>query len=427
MNRATFFKHFELLADQPDAVAKMRGLVLNLAVSGRLVTHDDDPKDNAWQKQILLNKNQTIATLKLKRHPETRHLTTGELPYNLPEQWMGVRLGDLTYSCPTSYGEHPSPELTPAGVITVGNIDNAGFFKGQFSERGFPPNEFEELVARKGDLVVVKSSGSAENVHSGKTALCTAEHDAKIVGSNFVMRLRLFGKGVLPEFLWLVMKSRITRAWVEQTVQTMTYPNLKWSEYAQLPVGLPPLAEQRRIVAKVEELMALCDELEQRQHARHNARQCLAQAAFHHLTTAKDPAEFRKRFNFILQHSAFILDEVPQLRQAILQLAVQGKLVPHERMRNESEKIPPGWRNVKVGEVAECRLGKMLDQQKNSGTLRPYLKLLKLEKDVPITHLYELQKKRNAAVHAGLLARSKARFGKSDLTCFHHIVRHYGI
>lgn len=61
------------------------------------------------------------------------------------------------------------------------------------------------------------------------------------------------------------------------------------------------------------------------------------------------------------------------------------------------------------------------------GKMLTYLQLLRLDRQVPFTHLCELQKKRNSAVHAGLLARAKTRFGKDDLKCFDHIIRHYGI
>jgi len=72
---------------------------------------------------------------------------------------------------------------------------------------------------------------------------------------------------------------------------------------------------------------------------------------------------------------------------------------------------------------------KLLEKDRNlgMGKMLTYLGLLKLEKDVPFKHLRELQKKRNAAVHAGRLAGSKVRFGKSDLSCFDHIVQYYGI
>jgi hypothetical protein len=67
------------------------------------------------------------------------------------------------------------------------------------------------------------------------------------------------------------------------------------------------------------------------------------------------------------------------------------------------------------------------DHNLGPGKMLTYLKLLKLDKTAPFSHLHELQKKRNAAVHAGLLASSKTRFGKADLQCFDHIIRHYGI
>ena len=325
MDRPHLFQHFDTLADQLEAASKLRSLVLQLAVAGRLVAQEEC--DVTWQLEIPNEKRRTIESLRLTRHPETSPSAQDELPYIMPKQWLGTRLGDLAYSCPTAYGENPSPGLRAAGVITVGNINNAGGFKGHFTQRGFPPEEIEELLAHKGDLIVVKSSGSAENVHSGKSALCRAEHHRKIVGSNFVMRLRTFGKSALPEFVWIVLTSRTSRAWVERTVQTMTYPNLKWSEYAQLPIGLPPLGEQRRIVSKVEELLALCEQLEARQTTVRERRTCLVRSALNHLATAKDEQTFQKHSAFILHPSSPILDSVPALRQAIFSLAVQGRLV----------------------------------------------------------------------------------------------------
>ena len=67
------------------------------------------------------------------------------------------------------------------------------------------------------------------------------------------------------------------------------------------------------------------------------------------------------------------------------------------------------------------------DHNLGLGKMLTYLKLLKLDGDVPFSDLRELQQKRNAAIHAGLLAKTSDRFGQKDLKCFDHIVRHYGI
>lgn len=323
MKPETFFKKFELFADAPGAVAKMRELVLNLAVQGRLVPNDLDHPLTA--EQIRKQKQQKLHELKIRSHPDTPVIADSDFPFCLPRAWIAVTLGDLAFSCLTSYGGDPIPSLPRAGVVKVGNIDNQGGFKGKFTDRGFPKDEIDGLLARRGDLMVVKSSGSAENVHSGKTALCTAEHDGKIVGSNFVLRLRLLGSSAEPEYVWRVLTSRYSRSWVEGTVQTMTYPNLKWSDFARLPIPLPPPAEQKRIVAKVDELMALCDRLEAQQQERETRHAALARAALARFAEAPTPANLEFLF-----HNAYAIP-LADLRKSILTLAVQGKLVTQDR------------------------------------------------------------------------------------------------
>ena len=110
-------------------------------------------------------------------------------------------------------------------------------------------------------------------------------------------------------------------------------PGLNRNEVYLLSVYVPPFPEQQRIVAKVDELMALCDELEARQEARIQARTRARRSATHHLLTAETPTDFAKHWRLIRDHFDLLYDTpetVTDLRQAILQLAVQGKLVPQD-------------------------------------------------------------------------------------------------
>jgi type I restriction enzyme S subunit len=181
---------------------------------------------------------------------------------------------------------------------------------------------------------------------------------------------------------------------------------------ARYALPLPPLPEQRRLVEKVDQLMSLCDELEERQRWRAQKRDRLNRAALHHLTTAADDGELthcwtRIRENFELLYDA--PETVAELRRAVLQLAVRGKLVPQdpseepasallERIEAEKERlhaegkigtprkllpiksdevpfaVPEGWEWVRLGVLADHRLGKMLDKRTNSGELYPYLR-----------------------------------------------------
>ncbi|MBA3607217.1 MAG: hypothetical protein H0W43_01685 [Chthoniobacterales bacterium] len=141
MKLETFFEKFDLFADAPDAVAKMRTLVLHLAVQGRLV--ENCPDNSVSAGQIASEKQRLLRKLGVRSHPETPQPTEKDFPFVLPRAWHAVSLGDLAYSCPTSYGEDPAPSLVKAGVVKVGNIDNQGGFKGHFSERGFLADEID--------------------------------------------------------------------------------------------------------------------------------------------------------------------------------------------------------------------------------------------------------------------------------------------
>jgi type I restriction enzyme S subunit len=331
MKLETFSEKFVQFTDASDAVAKMRELILTLAISGRLLEQRNETKPSL--DKLLHKKELVLKKAKVRKHPKTNAPAPEELLFEAPSNWLACRLGDLCWSAPTAYGENPSPDLITKLVVKVGNISPDGFFKGEFSERGFASDKVASLTARAGDLMVVKSSGSAENVHSGKTAICATEHENKLVGSNFVLRLRPLSSLIDHLYLWRVVTSRPTRRWVEGTVQTMTYPNLKWPDYSQLPIALPPLAEQKRIVAKVDELMALCDQLEAQQQERDTRHTTLARASLARFADAPTPANL----NFLF-HKAYSIPPA-DLRKSILTLAVQGKLVPQDPEDEPIEKF----------------------------------------------------------------------------------------
>ena len=158
-------------------------------------------------------------------------------------------------------------------------------------------------------------------------------------------------------------------------------------------VPIAPLAEQHRIVAKVDELMALCDQLEQQQGRGIEAHQTLVETLLDTLTRVESAQEFAAAWNRITEHfdTLFTTEHsIDQLKQTILQLAVMGKLVPHNKNdesaknllkrkqvipdEDEPFKLPVSWAWARVGEIANTRLGKMLDKAKNKGKPFRYLR-----------------------------------------------------
>jgi type I restriction enzyme S subunit len=119
-----------------------------------------------------------------------------------------------------------------------------------------------------------------------------------------------------------------------------TVQSLKYSEFEEQDFPLPPLAEQHRIVAKVDELMKLCDRLEASQAERESRRDRLFVASLNTLSQPTDPDEFKKDAGFTLSHLNRLStkpEHIKELRKTILNLAVRGKLVPLEATLAELE------------------------------------------------------------------------------------------
>lgn len=168
-----------------------------------------------------------------------------------------IRLGAIAESLPCEYGDDPTDDAPAFDVVKVSNVSGEGQFHGDFEKRRFRDDQIAGLLVKEGELLVVKSSGSKANILSGKTAICGPDRADQIVASNFLMRLRVDDSAAVPRFLWYVLNSGASKAFVKTIVGASTYPNLKWSLYASLPIPLPPLAEQRRIAEVLDRAEAL--------------------------------------------------------------------------------------------------------------------------------------------------------------------------
>ncbi len=310
MDRATFFTNFELLAEAPNGLAKIRDLILQLAVRGKL-THQVavDQEDPTWQ-QFLTDFDTRPPRPDLEGMP----------PLDLPGSWRWTGLREVAVPCGQ---KKPDASFT---YIDVGSIDNRmGAIKPSLAviEPGSAPSRARKLV-QQGSVIYSTVRPYLLNV-----ALIDREFDPPpIVSTAFAV---LYHKSFL-EVRWLFhwLRSQPFSAFVGGKMKGVAYPAISDSEFWRGPIPLPPPTEQRRIVAKIEELMTLCDELEVHQKARNNIRIRLQQSALQHLAAASEPKSqaahwLRVRDHFHILHDT--PDSIPRLRQAILQLAVQGRLV----------------------------------------------------------------------------------------------------
>ena len=195
-------------------------------------------------------------------------------------------------------------------------------------------------------------------------------------------------------YVTTLIRSPMVLEYLDGSAVGTTMKNLNQSILLKMSVGLPPLAEQHRIVAKVDELTALCDELEAARAEREATRGRFAAACLGGLNAPDfDPTVVHAGVAFAIDNLHRLTmrpHQIKSIRHAIFNLAVRGKLVPQDQAdESPSESLttgyetvpaakpfslPESWVWVNVDAVAKVRLGKMLDRAKNKGSLHKYLR-----------------------------------------------------
>ena len=382
MNANQLLAHFDCIADAPDALPRLRRFVLDLAVRGKLVPQDPEDEPAAeLLKRIAKEKARLVKTGEVKRLKRLPPID--EIPYSLPPSWRWTRIREIT----NDRGQC-IPEATFTYIDVTAIDKENGIVSGPKLVQATEAPSRARKIVRKGDVVY-----SCVRPYLLNVAVVEGDFDPKPIASTAFAVLNGYGL-VLPKYLWIVLRSPFMVARVEEDMRGQAYPAINDADFSVLPFPLPPLAEQHRIVAKVNELMALCDGLEAAQTERETTRTRLTTAGLARLNSPDpDGARFREDVAFALDNFIPLTtrpEQVKLLRQTILNLAVRGKLVPQDpegesvtrflkrrKVTVSSEKafeVPASWAWVNVGAVADARLGKMLDKAKNRGTLRRYLR-----------------------------------------------------
>ena len=382
MNAERLLTHFDRITDAPDAIPRLCRFILDLAVRGKLVPQDaNDEPASELLKRIAAEKVRLVKAgeiRKPKRLPGIR-----EQPYPLPDSWCWVPIREVT----SDHGQCvPQAAFTYIDVTAI-EQDKGFIANPKVLQANEAPSRARKVV-RKGDVVY-----SCVRPYLLNVAVIEDDFDPLPIASTAFAVLDGHGF-VVSRFQWIVLRSPFMAARVEEEMRGQAYPAINDRDFTRLPFPLPPLAEQHRIVAKVDELMALCDRLEATRRERETTRNRLAAASLARLN-APDPdsAVFRKDAAFALDNLTPLTtrsDQIKTLRQTILNLAVRGKLVPQDPadepasellkcrkivvLGAEPFELPESWAWVNVGAVAHSRLGKMLDKAKNKGTPRKYLR-----------------------------------------------------
>jgi type I restriction enzyme, S subunit len=320
MNAERVLAHYERIADAPDAIARLRRFVLDLAVRGKLVQQDpNDEPASELLKRIAQEKARLVKAGEIRK-PKTLP-AVDEAPFDIPAASRWNRIREVT----SDRGQTvPDTRFTYIDVTAIDKEKGIVAEPKVLAAKEAPSRA--RKITRKGDVIY-----SCVRPHLLNVAVIEKDFEpAPIASTAFAI---LDGHGlVLPRYLWIVLRSPFMVECVEAKMRWQAYPAINDTDFALLPVPLPPLAEQHRIVAKVNELMGLCDRLETAQGSRERSRDRLASASLARLH-APDPQTFQADARFALDALSALTtrpDQIRQLRQTILNLAVRGKLVPQD-------------------------------------------------------------------------------------------------
>ena len=309
-------KHLPLVAGAPDGIKKLRALILELAVRGKLVPHDpsDEPiavllARTAAAKAAL----QPRGRAKAKKSPNE---LAGSHPYVIPSSWKWCCLADLVEVL--NGRAYKKEELLEQGtpVLRVGNLFTSNHW--YYSNLTLD----EDRYCVPGDLLYAWSASFGPFIWTGERSIYHY-HIWKLAPHSDADLSRRY----LHDYL------QAQTAAIKAAGHGVSMTHMTKEKMEQLPVPLPPLAEQHRIVAKVDELMALCDRLEADQADAEAAHAQLVQALLDSLTQASDAADFRASWQRLSEHfhTLFTTEaSIDALKQTVSQLAVMGQLVKQD-------------------------------------------------------------------------------------------------
>lgn len=304
-------------------IKKLRELILELAVRGKLVPQDpNDEPASVLLERIAAEKAELVKQGKIKKQKPLPEISEEEKPFELPVGWEWVQISEIGHD----WGQKtPDEDFT---YIDVGSINKE---YGIIEEPSIlsakdAPSRARKIV-QKGTVIystvrpyllniaIIESVFSPEPIASTAFAII---HPYTAMNANFI---------------YYYLRSPVFINYVESCQTGVAYPAINDKQFFSGIIAVPPSSEQARITKKIKELMSLCDQLEQHSLTSLGAHQQLVETLLTTLTDSQNADELAENWARISEHfdTLFTTEaSIDALKQTILQLAVMGKLVPQD-------------------------------------------------------------------------------------------------
>lgn len=307
-------------------IKKLRELILELAVRGKLVPQDpNDEPASELLKRIAAEKAELVKQGKIKKQKPLPEISEEEKPFELPVGWEWVRLEDVTDNI--HYGYTASADVTKkVKLLRITDIQDDKVIWRNVPGCEIKDSDIEQYQLQPNDIVIARTGGTV-----GKSYLVD-DLQYIAVFASYLIRLKYI-KFTNANYTKTFLGSQLYWLQLYNGVTGTGQPNVNGNTLKKMFFPLPPSSEQNKICSRVQTLLNLCDQLEQHSLTSLDAHQQLVEALLTTLIDSQNAEELAENWARISEHfdTLFTTEaSIDALKQTILQLAVMGKLVPQD-------------------------------------------------------------------------------------------------
>lgn len=321
-------KHFKELTVRPKNAQELKGLILQLAIQGKLtrIWREENPDiepASALLKEVQKDKKQLIQDNKIKKEKSLTSIRKDEIPYEIPENWSWYKLAELSSINGGFAFKSTNYKEEGARVIRISDFDENGFKDHKIVRHSFT-NDLDSYVLEDKNILIAMTGGTV-----GKSLFVDEVPEIMIVNQR-VATIKIF-KPIYEAYINCVIPTKLIQDVINEA-KNSTNDNISMADIKGFKIPLPPLEEQKEIVKVVETLFKEVDQLEQLTVERITLKEDFVTSALNQLTSNNAKQEWE----FLQAHFKSFFDEtsnIKKLRETVLQLAVQGKLTVEWRLQ----------------------------------------------------------------------------------------------
>ena len=380
--------NFDKLFNSEESLKRLEEIILDLAVKGKLVSQDpnDEPVSILLEK-IKAEKEQHIKDRKIKKDKDLESITEEEIPFEIPDSWQWVRLGELgNIFNGNSVNEKEKKEkyedlLDGVDYIATKDVDKDTNEINYNNGIKIPYDEPKFKYLKANSVLICAEGGSA-----GKKIAFT---DREICFGNKLFAIEPYENGMYKYIFYNYKCNYFYNQF--SNFMTGIIGGISSNNFKTLLFPLPPLAEQKRIVEKVDKLKELINPFREKIQKRDKARQVLKASIMNEIEKSNSNHDLLENLELIFRNFDTVVktkEDIKDIRDLVLSLAVKGKLVPQDpndepasillkKIKTEKEQlikdkkikkdkdlapiseeeipfeIPESWEWVRLGQISE--------------------------------------------------------------------------